>query len=232
MIREKPTIHGGTLIRWIGSLLSIALLVYLISQQGWDEILASAASIPRSSLVIVIGLLIISRLAVSLRWFSLIKAVEPEFPFRESLRLTLAGLFAANFLPTTVGGDVIRVAGVLRRTKNRMDAATSIAADRLIGLTGMAMLVPFGLFESWGWIVTQVEQGSRSLAVPGQLSSPFLGFLKGDVFQGVIGRLKTRLPLTLGLVEPPWSDSDCAWVYLGSSSLSVHQHLAFITGNE
>ncbi len=190
MAHEKRGLRGGTLIRWIGSLLSLCLLIYLISRQGWDEILASAAKIPISSLVFVMGLMIMSRLAISLRWYSLIRAVDPEFPFLESLRLTLAGLFAANFLPTTVGGDVVRVAGVLRRTQNRMDAATSIAADRLVGLTGMAMLVPLGLFESWGWIQMRVTNGFETARENGIYSFGVLGLFQAEAVQGFLGRFK------------------------------------------
>ncbi len=68
-----------------------------------------------------------------------------KIPFRQSLRITFAGLFASNFLPTTIGGDVVRLAGAIQY---RLDAATSTASlvvDRLVGMAGMAMMVPFSL---------------------------------------------------------------------------------------
>jgi hypothetical protein len=187
---NKRGLTGGTLIRLIGSLVSLGLLIYLIGRQGWDEILESAAKIPVSSIFIVIGLMIVSRMAVSLRWYSLLRAVDPTFPILESLRLTLAGLFAANFLPTTVGGDVVRAAGVLRRTENRMDAVTSIAADRLIGLTGMAMLVPLGLIESWEWLQLRVQSSLADVIDDCSLSFGFLGIFQSEIIQRLVGRLK------------------------------------------
>jgi uncharacterized membrane protein YbhN (UPF0104 family) len=190
MAQNKRRFSGGTLIRSIGSLVSLGLLIYLISRQGWGEIQESAAKIPVSSLVIVIGLMVISRIAVSFRWYSLLRAVAPSFPFLESLRLTLAGLFAANFLPTTVGGDVVRAAGVLRKTSNRMDAVTSIAADRLIGLTGMAMLVPYGMIESWGWLQLMLESGLSKICDTIVLQTGFLGILQSEIVQSFFDRLK------------------------------------------
>jgi uncharacterized membrane protein YbhN (UPF0104 family) len=190
MTNNKRGLRTGTLIRSIGTLGSLGLLVILISRQGWDEILESARQIPLSSILIIIGLMAISRLAVSLRWYSLLRAVDSSFPFLESLKLTLAGLFAANFLPTTVGGDVVRAAGVLQRTKNRMDAVTSIAVDRLIGLTGMAMLVPYGLFKSWDWLQLMMHRG---LSVQGNITTLFLGFpkiLQSEVIQRYVERIK------------------------------------------
>jgi uncharacterized membrane protein YbhN (UPF0104 family) len=190
MAQNKRRMSGGTLIRSIGSLVSIGLLIYLISRQGWDEILEIAARIPHSTLAITLGLLVVSRLAVSLRWYSLLRTVIPSFPFFESFRLTLVGLFAANFLPTTVGGDVVRAAGVLRRTDNRMDAVTSIAADRLIGLAGMAMLVPYGLIESWEWLQPRLI-GDLSYTSRFPLESIwFIGLFQSEVIQRFVGRIK------------------------------------------
>ncbi|MGD8632159.1 MAG: lysylphosphatidylglycerol synthase transmembrane domain-containing protein [Anaerolineales bacterium] len=187
MVEKKKRVTSGTILRTLGSLLSLGLLVYLISKQGWQEILESFAEIPVHILVIAIGLMIVSRIAVSLRWYSLVRSVNPQFSYLESLKLTLAGMFAANFLPTTVGGDVVRAAGVLRQSEHRMDAVTSIAADRLVGLFGMAMLVPFGLIETWDWFRMNIGDSAQR----GIFSSiAAFGFLRSDVVQRFIARLK------------------------------------------
>jgi len=140
------------IIRVIGSLLSIALLIYLLGQQGWGEIVDALRKIPPISLVLVVILLLISRISVGARWYSLLRSTTSNISFQESLRMTFAGLFAANFLPTTVGGDVVRLAGTLRRSDDRVGSAASIAADRLVGLAGMAMAIPFGLGVLIDWI--------------------------------------------------------------------------------
>jgi uncharacterized membrane protein YbhN (UPF0104 family) len=187
MSETKRKVTSGTVLRTLGSFLSLGLLIYLISKQGWREILDSFAKIPVYVLVIAVGFLVISRLAISLRWYTLIRSVNPQFSYQESLRLTLAGLFAANFLPTTVGGDVVRAAGVLKQSEHRMDAVTSIAADRLIGLFGMAMLIPFGLVETWDWF----QGRGIGLSLRG-IFSPIvsLGILRSDVLQRFIDRIK------------------------------------------
>jgi uncharacterized membrane protein YbhN (UPF0104 family) len=185
---DKPKrLSGGTLLRSVGSFLSLALLIYLISKQGWSEILESLTKIPPATLVLALGLLAVSRLSVSLRWFTLIRSIIPSFSYLESLRLTLAGLFAANFLPTTVGGDVVRAAGVLRRAEHRMDAVTSIAADRLIGLLGMLMLVPFGLAATWDWLQ---DDSQASLQLAGVYAAGVFGILQSDFVQNSLDRLK------------------------------------------
>ncbi len=90
-----------------------------------------------------------SRLAVTLRWHVLLRSADVLLPFSQTFRLTFSGLFASNVLPTTIGGDVFRLAGAVQA---RLDAATiaaSLIADRLIGMAGMAMALPFGLT---GWL--------------------------------------------------------------------------------
>jgi hypothetical protein len=59
------------------------------------------------------------------------------------------GLFASNFLPTTIGGDVVRLTGVMQMGFDRAICLASIAADRIVGLAGMALVVPFGLIPAW-----------------------------------------------------------------------------------
>ncbi len=61
-----------------------------------------------------------------------------------------AGLFASNFLPSTVGGDVVRVVGVLSGRGSRVAGAATVVMDRLIGLLSMLFILPF----SWPLLVS------------------------------------------------------------------------------
>jgi hypothetical protein len=89
--------------------------------------------------------MMVSRLAVSARWHVLLRAADVQISLEESIRITFAGLFASNFLPTTIGGDVIRLAGAIRLKFDAAICAASLVADRLIGMAGMAMALPLGL---------------------------------------------------------------------------------------
>jgi uncharacterized membrane protein YbhN (UPF0104 family) len=145
-------IDRKTITRLLGSLASLVLLLYLLSKQGWGEILLAIRSIPTATLMAVLVLLVASRVAISARWYSLLRTTDPSIPFREAVRLTLAGLFAANFLPTTIGGDVVRAAGVVRISHDRVASVSSIVVDRLIGMLGMVMVLPIGLMELGSWL--------------------------------------------------------------------------------
>ncbi len=152
------------IVRVVGSVASLLLLVYLMSQQGWDAILVAIKRIPTANMVVVLCLLFVSRMAISARWYTLLRIADPTIPFREALRLTLVGLFAANFLPTTVGGDVVRAAGVVRISVNPVASTASIVVDRLVGLVGMFMILPVGLVQLGSYL--QGARGGAGLITP------------------------------------------------------------------
>lgn len=134
-----------SLFRWLGTVISIGLLVYLLSRQGWTEIWQAIQQIPPQHFFIAAGLLIISRLTVAGRWFALLKGADQNLSLWDTIRLVFAGLFATNFLPTTIGGDVIRLAGAVRRKLDPAIITASLLADRLVGVAGMTSLLPVGL---------------------------------------------------------------------------------------
>ena len=132
-------------IRLAGTILSIVLLVYLFYSVGLQELLASLKNLTIGQIVLVIVLIFISRLATFARWHVLLQIESIKVNWKDSLRLTFAGLFAANFLPTTIGGDVVRLAGAMRLGIGGALAAASLMVDRLIGMAGMALAAPLGL---------------------------------------------------------------------------------------
>jgi uncharacterized membrane protein YbhN (UPF0104 family) len=135
----------GGLLRVLGTIVALALVIYLITQQGWDEIVAAVARIELWRFVVAILLTLISRLAVARRWHVLLRSGGVNATWSQSLRITFAGLFANNFLPTTVGGDVARMAGALQVGFDATVSAASLVVDRLIGLFGFAFTLPIGL---------------------------------------------------------------------------------------
>jgi len=120
-------------------------MIFLLSRQGWVEIWRSIQSIPLSYFVIAIFLMLVSRLAVVGRWYVLLRGADQILSAWDTLRLVFAGLFASNFLPTTIGGDVVRLAGAVRRKLDPSVVTASLLADRLVGVAGMTTLLPIGL---------------------------------------------------------------------------------------
>lgn len=143
---KRPAyLSAGGLLRALGTLVALALVAYLISQQGWQEITQAVTRIELWRFILAIMLTLISRLAVARRWHVLLRSGGIKATWAQSLRITFAGLFANNFLPTTVGGDVARLAGALQMGFDAAVSAASLIVDRLVGLVGFAFTLPLGL---------------------------------------------------------------------------------------
>ncbi len=141
--------NKNLILRVFGTALAILLIILLIEREGWSEITSSLKEISLPLFALALLSLLVSRLFVILRWHVLLRSGGVDIPFSRTAQLTLTGLFASNYLPTTIGGDVVRLGGAMRLGYDRAVCLASIAADRVIGMAGMFCAVPFGLIPAW-----------------------------------------------------------------------------------
>jgi len=134
------------ILRALGTLLAIVLLIVLFREEGSSDVTAALARISPGEFLLALAFLLLSRVFVIARWHVLLTSAGMPIPFRRTASLTLTGLFASNFLPTTIGGDVVRLTGAIRMGLDRAICLASLVADRAIGMLGMAIALPFGLF--------------------------------------------------------------------------------------
>jgi uncharacterized membrane protein YbhN (UPF0104 family) len=137
------------LLRFVGTLLAIGLIVFLLRGQGWDEIANAFKQLSFSQILTAFALILLSRFCVVTRWYILLRAGNVKISFYDALALTFTGLFSNNFLPTTIGGDVVRLAGAMQMGYDRAVSLASLVADRLIGAFAMIFTLPFGLIPAW-----------------------------------------------------------------------------------
>ena len=134
-----------TVIRGLGSILALALLIVLIQEEGDGQLFSALRRVSIGYFLAAVVALTISRMFAAARWHILLKSAGVEIPFLRSVMLTFTGNFASNFLPTTIGGDVVRLAGAMQLGYDRAICVASLVADRLIGLAGMSIALPLGL---------------------------------------------------------------------------------------
>jgi uncharacterized protein (TIRG00374 family) len=78
------------------------------------------------------------------RWGTLLGVTGTHPGAATLLRLILVGLFFNNFLPSSIGGDVVRGIGLARTGVPRAAAAATVLADRLIGLFTLGIMAALG----------------------------------------------------------------------------------------
>jgi glycosyltransferase 2 family protein len=134
-----------TILQIIGTFVALGLLIILLNRLGWKEIIFAFQKINTWQLLLALFLMSISRFSVIARWHTLLHSAEPNIRLWQTARITLSGLFLTNFLPTTIGGDVVRLMGAIQNKIDPSVSTASLIVDRLIGLTGMVLALPFAI---------------------------------------------------------------------------------------
>ncbi len=129
--------------------ISVALLTYLFRQV--DE-RAMARLIRNADLGLILWALAIFSLTYILcfyRWTMLLKASDVHLPSGKVAVSYAGGLFFNLFLPSTIGGDLVRTLDLGRYTKKPGQVVASVFLDRLSGYVGLVILALISLFFGW-----------------------------------------------------------------------------------
>ncbi len=142
-------------LRLAGTALSLALLGWLLARQDWAALREHASALSAFTLAQAFGVMLVGQVFNAARWYMLLRAQALGLGFLRAVQLVFVGLFASNFLPTTIGGDVLRVAGVAFPSQRRLEAAASVVMDRAVSVFGMLFVLPF----SWPLVRGFLEVG-------------------------------------------------------------------------
>lgn len=133
-------------IRWVGTLVSTALFLWLISRQNWSQTWDSLANAPLWLLPLVLGLYFSGMVMNSVRWNLLLRAQGIRIPFLETLKIVITGAFASNFLPSTIGGDTVRIVSIVKFNTTWSVSVASVLVDRFLNVFATLTLLPFSFF--------------------------------------------------------------------------------------
>ncbi len=74
------------------------------------------------------------------RWFVFIKVLDLKVGFGTATRYYLIGLFGNLFMPSAIGGDVIKIVGLCHGSQDKPKVVASVLVDRLSGFAGMVVV--------------------------------------------------------------------------------------------
>jgi glycosyltransferase 2 family protein len=107
-----------------------------------------------------------------IRWFLLVRVIEPHFRLSATLVLGSIGMVYNLVIPGGVGGDLIKATYLGRMRIKRTQAIASMVIDRILGLLALFILAAIAGAIAWRTAPTEV----RTLAVLAWLAV-FSGFL-------------------------------------------------------
>ena len=123
---------------------SIGLLTFLLSRVDMSALWATARRASVAWLAIALGLYFFNVLTSAWRWQLLLRAQGVQVPARTLLSSYLVAGFFNNFLPSTIGGDVMRIRDTARPAQSKTLATTVVFVDRALGLMGLVLVAALG----------------------------------------------------------------------------------------
>ena len=123
---------------------SVALLWILFTRVDVSRLWLVARQASPSWLIAALALYLGMTLTSTWRWALLLKAQHLEVPFRSLTASFLVATFFNNFLPSNIGGDVVRIADTAPVARSRTLATTVVLLDRGIGLLALVLVAAVG----------------------------------------------------------------------------------------
>jgi hypothetical protein len=199
---SRPESSG--LRKFVAPLLKLAvsavLIGVLLSRIDGARLWAMARTAAPAWLVTALVLYLIMILASAWRWGLLLEAQGIVFRFRTLTSSFLVATFFNNFLPSNIGGDVVRITDTATAAGSKTLATTVVLIDRGIGLLGLVLVAALG-----------ATAGPRLIAAGPGVGAAMLwaGFSVASLL-AVVALLKPgalpRLLRPLRLVHPEWVD--------------------------
>lgn len=140
-------------------LVAAVVLYFVFRGQDWAELRNTFASLNLWVFLASTGIFLFCQIIVSFRWWLLLRTQSVRIDLWSAIRLNFLGLFYNNFLPSAVGGDLIRAWYVTRHTNRRFEAALSVFVDRVIGLICIAIMAFVAWWVLFGWTPLDLGQG-------------------------------------------------------------------------
>jgi len=130
------------ILRWAAALAVLGVLLHFLPLA---PLRAAIARVPvLSFLAVLLGYLLAHCVGVA-KWRMVVNAAGAELDFATSAQCYFGGLFGTLFLPSIVGGDVVRLAVGLERSPRPAAVLTGNVVDRFLDVTAQAGLVLLGL---------------------------------------------------------------------------------------
>ncbi|MCS7313777.1 MAG: flippase-like domain-containing protein, partial [Acidobacteria bacterium] len=132
------------------------LITWLFYRMDWNHFWKVVDAGRPTWLVLAFGTHFIGMSLSVLRWRLLLQALAIRLPWPAALWALMKGAFYNTFLPTAIGGDVVRIHQVSQWTRRLGVTAMTVIVERWMGLVAMFLLLGLGLFSAIGPVIVPV----------------------------------------------------------------------------
>ncbi len=139
--RRRRLILGGRVVVSAGMLWLLVTKIDTTSERTLPEWNRSTGLWLGGAVVLTLLSIVLS----AVRWQTVLTAMGEKVRFPRLLSHYLAGQFVANVLPTTIGGDVLRVSRLTRDSGHSPTSFASVVLERLTGWLVLPVITFVGL---------------------------------------------------------------------------------------
>ncbi len=219
------------------------LLALLLSRVDVGGLWVSTRSASVSWLLVALALYAISFACATWRWHLLLGVQDVQMPRRALLGSYLVAAFFNNFLPSNIGGDVVRIRDTAGSAGSKTLATTVVLVDRVMGLMALVLVAAFGATmaaTTWGrapspiwpsWLWAGFAIGAAAI-VPALLAPAAVARLLGPLTKlhptWVGERIETLTGALARFGEHPGAMAGCFTGAIAVQGLLVVYYLAVV----
>lgn len=120
--------------------IAVALFGIIFSAVDWRALQDNVARISLLTSAGLVLLILLQTFLLAVRWSAVTRISGHRLPFVSSFSGILASFFFAQGLPSSIGGDALRVWWLRRNQIPLSDAAKSVLFDRIVGLLSLLLV--------------------------------------------------------------------------------------------
>ena len=150
------------LIKIAISVVLIAIVLHAFDVRG---VVAHFAKVDPATLLLAVLIALSIALLHTARWVAVLKANRTSLGFKTALQLVLIGHFFNQALPSSVGGDAVRVWCAYRAGLSFGAAANTVIIDRAITLFSLLLLSAAGLPWLFDIVIDPVARWALSTVI-------------------------------------------------------------------
>lgn len=125
---------------------TVVLFAFLFRSISWPALLSSIPHLDDGVLLIGVAIGLLGVVISAYQWQSLLDAEYIHMDLRRLVNFYLIGIAFNHFLPTGMGGDMVKAYYVGREGKNTVGAASAVIMSRVTGFIGMLFISVPALF--------------------------------------------------------------------------------------
>lgn len=141
--------------------ISIGLLWYIFSKIDLEKTKTALRSADPGYIFYAFLAFFFIHVILIWRWWIFIRALNLSVSKRTIIRYFFIGLFGNLFLPTSIGGDILKVLGLCRESSQKAKVVASVLLDRLSGFVSIVLVA----FISFLYGVRLINDSSIGLLI-------------------------------------------------------------------